>query len=75
MGVEAVAECMADHVVRHHPMMPRVGKTAESIHSTSRLEDSLHTAIMTVTLFPCKQCPYGSVSVNAFHEKAHLLTT
>src|SRR5689334_17119028 len=27
-GVEAVAECMADHVVGQHPTVPCVGKTA-----------------------------------------------
>jgi len=51
LGVEAVAERMADHVVGHHPTMPGAGKTAQAVHSTRRLEDSLHASIMTIV--PC----------------------
>jgi hypothetical protein len=47
LGVEAVAERMADLVVGHHPMMPGVSKTAQAVHSTRRLEDSLHAPMMT----------------------------
>jgi hypothetical protein len=42
LGVEAVAERMGDHVVGHHPTMPGVGKTAQAVVATRRLEDSLH---------------------------------
>jgi hypothetical protein len=51
LGVEAVAERMADHVVGHHPTMPGAGKTAQTVHSTRGLEDSLHASIMTIV--PC----------------------
>ena len=54
LGVEAVAERVADHVVGHHPTMPGVGKTAQAVHSTRRLEDSLHASIMTIVPCLCK---------------------
>jgi len=31
LGVEAVAEHMADHVVGRHPTMPGAGKTAQAV--------------------------------------------
>ena len=40
LGVEAVAERMADHIVGHHPTMPAAGKTAQAVHFTRCLEDS-----------------------------------
>src|SRR6266566_1655513 len=42
LGVEAVAERMADHVIGHHPTMPGVGKTAQAVLATRRLKDCLH---------------------------------
>ena len=51
LGVEAVAERMGDHVVGHHPTMPGVGKTAQAVVATCRLEDSLHASMMTI--LPC----------------------
>jgi ornithine cyclodeaminase/alanine dehydrogenase-like protein (mu-crystallin family) len=45
LGVEAVAERMADHVVSHHPTMPGTGKTSKAIVATRCLEDSLHASI------------------------------
>jgi hypothetical protein len=45
--VEAVAERMGDHVVGHHPTMPGVGKTAQAVVATRRLEDGLHAFMMT----------------------------
>src|SRR5215471_7773435 len=51
LGVEAVAERMGDHVVGHHPTMPGVGKTAQAVVATRRLEDSLHASMMTI--LPC----------------------
>jgi hypothetical protein len=54
LGVEAVAECMADNVVGHHPTMPGVGKTAQAVASTRRIKDSLHASIMTIVLSLCK---------------------
>jgi len=51
LGVKAMAERMADHVVGHHPTMPGAGKTAQAVHSTRRLENSLHASIMTIV--PC----------------------
>ena len=40
LGMETVAERMADHIVGHHPVMPGVGKTAQAVNSTRCLEDS-----------------------------------
>jgi hypothetical protein len=54
LGVEAVAEGMGDHLVGHHATMPRVGKTAEAVASTRRLEDSLHAGILTIARCFCK---------------------
>jgi hypothetical protein len=54
MGVEAVAEGMADHVVGHHSTMPGVRKAAQAVVATRRFEDSLHASMMTITLFLCK---------------------
>jgi hypothetical protein len=54
LGVEAVAECMGDDVVAHHPTMPGVGKTAQAVVPTSRLEDSLHASMMTTIPSLCK---------------------
>ena len=51
LGVEAVAERMTDHLVDHHPTMPGVGKTAQAVVATRRLEDSLHASMMTI--LPC----------------------
>jgi hypothetical protein len=54
LGVEAVAERMGDHVVGHHPTMPGVGKTAQAVVATRRLEDSLHASMMTILPSLCK---------------------
>src|SRR4029077_3805329 len=54
LGVEAVAERMADHVVGHHPTMPGAGKTAQAVVATRRLENSLHASIMTIVPCLCK---------------------
>ena len=48
LGVEAVAECMGDHVVGHHPIMPGVSKTAQAVIATHCLEDSVHGPLMTI---------------------------
>ena len=54
LGVEAVAERMADHVVGYHPTMPGAGKTAQAVVTTRRLENSLHASIMTIVPCLCK---------------------
>ncbi len=54
LGVEAVAEGMADHVVGHHPTMPGVGRTSQAVVTTRCLEDSLHVSIMTIVPCLCK---------------------
>jgi hypothetical protein len=56
LGVEAVAEGMADYGVGHHPMMPGVSKTAQPVHSTHRLENSLHVPMMTNRYLEIKLC-------------------
>ena len=48
LGMEAVAERMGDDVVGHHPVMPGIGKAAQSLVATGRLEDSPHDLMMTV---------------------------
>jgi len=62
LGVEAVAERMADHVVDHYPTMPSTGKTAQAVASTRRLEDSLHALIMTIVPRLCKTVAAASFS-------------
>src|SRR5882724_8866757 len=54
LGVEAVAERMADHVVGHHPTMPGAGKTTQAVVATGGLENSLHASIMTIVPAVCK---------------------
>src|SRR5258708_35136641 len=58
LGVEAVAEGMADHVVGHHPTMPGVGKAAQAVVATRRIEDSLPASIMTIVPCLCKTPRY-----------------
>jgi hypothetical protein len=36
--------CLGYDLIGHHPTMPCVGKTAHSVVTTCRLEDSLHTS-------------------------------
>ena len=54
LGVEAMAEGMCDYLVGHHATMPSVGKTAQAVASTDRLEDSLHAGILTIAQCLCK---------------------
>ena len=54
LGVEAVAERMADHVVGHHPTMPGIGKTAQAVVATRCLEDRSHASMMTIVPCLCK---------------------
>jgi hypothetical protein len=54
LGVEAVAERMADHVVGYHPTVPGGGKTSQAVVATRCLEDSLHASIMTIAPGLCK---------------------
>ena len=62
LGVEAVAEGMADHVVGHHPTMPGVGKAAQAVVSTGRFEDSSHAPMMTIVPSLCKMMAGGEFS-------------
>jgi hypothetical protein len=54
LRVESVAERMGDDLVCHDPTMPRVGKTAKTVVTTRRLEDSLHSTMIASLLFRCK---------------------
>ena len=54
LGVEAVAECMADHVIGHHPTMPGVGKAAQAVVATRGFEDCWHGSMMTIVPSLCK---------------------
>ena len=62
LGVEAVAERMADHVVGHHPTMPGAGKAAQAVVATRRLENSLHASIMTIVLLSLQDDGRGEFS-------------
>ena len=46
LGMETVAELMADYFVGHHPTMPSSGKTAQAVDAARRLEDSAHASMM-----------------------------
>lgn len=48
LGMEAVAERMADYLVSHHPAMPRACKTSQSFVTARCLENSLHGYMMTM---------------------------
>src|SRR6516225_8695003 len=63
LGVEAVAERVGDYVVGHHPTMPGVGKTAQAVVATRRLEDSLHASMMTILSCLCKIIALASSAV------------
>src|SRR5579863_2574725 len=54
LRVEAVAKRMGDHLVGQHSAMPGVGKTAQSVVTPRRFEDSLHASIITLLLCLCK---------------------
>ena len=45
LGMETVAERVADYFVGHHPTMPGVRKTVHALLATGRLEDSTHPPI------------------------------
>jgi hypothetical protein len=51
LGVETVAERMADHAIGHHPTMPGVGKTAQAVVATRCLKDCLHASMMTMVSY------------------------
>jgi hypothetical protein len=48
LWVKAVAERMSDHIVRHHATVPGVGKSAQALDATHRVEESLHASMMTI---------------------------
>jgi hypothetical protein len=54
LRVEAVAEGMADHLIFHHPSMPRVSKTAQAVHAAGRFKNSTHASMMTTVPPLCK---------------------
>lgn len=54
VGMEAVAEGMADHFVGHDSTMPGVGETAQAVHSACGFENSLHGSIMQSCNAFCK---------------------
>src|SRR5262249_14132949 len=47
LGVETVAERMADDFVGHHPTMPSGSKTAQAFNTARCFEDSTHASMMT----------------------------
>src|ERR1700722_17127592 len=48
LWVKTVAERMGDHLVRHHPTVPGVGKSSQAVDATHRVEESLHASMMTI---------------------------
>src|SRR5580704_16847194 len=48
LRVKTVAERMGDNLVRHHATVPRIGKSAQAVHATHRVEESLHVSMMTI---------------------------
>jgi hypothetical protein len=46
LGVETVAEGMADHFVGPYPAMPGLGKTTQAVIATRRFEYGLHVSIL-----------------------------
>jgi hypothetical protein len=48
LGVEAVAEGMADHFIRYDPTMPGASKPAQSVVAARRLENTWHASMMTI---------------------------
>jgi hypothetical protein len=53
-GHSDLAERMGHDVVGHHPLMPRVSKTAQAVGDTRSLQDSLHVRMMTILSCICK---------------------
>ena len=54
LGMETVAERMADYFVGHHPTMPGSGKTAQAVDAARCLEDGAHASMMTSVPRPGK---------------------
>ena len=54
LGVEAVAECMGNHFVSHHPAVPGGCKQAQAGIAARCLKDSFHVSMMTTLFEPCK---------------------
>jgi hypothetical protein len=48
LRVKTVAERMGDNLVRHHATVPGVGKAAQAVNPTRRVEESLHASMMTI---------------------------
>ena len=47
LGVEAVAEGVADHLVGHHPGMPRLGQQEQALVTAGGVVHALHGRIIT----------------------------
>ena len=71
LGVEAMAEGMRDHFIGHRATMPSFGKTAETVASPRRLEDSLHTGILTIAQCFRKPATYSLTEsvLSPFHSE------
>jgi len=50
VGLETVAERVANYFVDHHPAMPGCGKAAQSIATSRCLEDRTHVSMITMCL-------------------------
>lgn len=54
LGMETVAERMADDFVGHHSTMPSSRKTAQTVDAARCLEESAHASMMTSVPHPGK---------------------
>jgi hypothetical protein len=48
LGMETVAERMADYFVGHHATMPGSGNTAQAVDAARCLEHCAHASMMTI---------------------------
>ena len=49
LRMEAMAECMGDHIIRHDTTMPGYGQIAETLNTTCRFINSFHGFIISLT--------------------------
>ena len=62
LGMETVAERMADYFVGHHPTMPGSGQAAQAVDAARCLEDGAHAPMMTSVPRPGKTTAAASAT-------------
>src|ERR1700744_5730322 len=63
LWMKTMAERMSDNLVRHHSTVPGVGKSAQALDATHRVEESLHASMMTILSCLFNTIPESSRSV------------